>query len=319
MTITSPLHVAVGVIRGIEGKILLAQRHPDAHQGGLWEFPGGKVEAGESVQGALERELQEELGIRVLHCEPLIQVRHHYPDRSVLLDVWEVLDHSGEPHGNEGQPLAWVEPHQLGAAGGYPLPAANLAIVKALRLPHHCLITGEFSNPADFLGRLQHALAHGIRLVQLRSLESMATLTSLDQQHLAEQALGMCRDAEAQLVINSTLDLKIKGAGLHLSASAAAACRQRPSTDGLLGVSCHNREELLLAQSLNADYVLLSPVAKTSSHPEAEALGWETFEKLVAEINCPVFALGGMKVTDTEEARRRGAQGIAAISAFWKE
>ena len=95
------LHVAAAVIRGTDGRILLAQRPAHKHQGGLWEFPGGKVEAGESVLSALARELREELGIQVTHAQPLIQVRHAYPDQRVLLDVYEVTEFTGDAHGAE--------------------------------------------------------------------------------------------------------------------------------------------------------------------------------------------------------------------------
>ncbi len=134
MPSTAPdwLHVAAGVIVGPDGRILIAERATHRHQGGLWEFPGGKVEAGETAQSALARELWEELNIHVASARPLIQIRHRYPDKSVLLDVWRVESFSGEPHGREGQPLAWVEPEGLLE---YAFPAANVPIVTAARLP----------------------------------------------------------------------------------------------------------------------------------------------------------------------------------------
>lgn len=310
------LHVAVGVIRRDDGTVLLAQRRPDAHQGGLWEFPGGKVEAGESVEQALQRELEEELAITPRHSQPLIQIRHHYPDRSVLLDVWEVLAYQGQPHGNEGQPIAWAAPNQLDG-DNFPLPAANVAIVKALRLPHELLVTGDFHDAHDFLNRLQSALERGLRVVQLRSLAKFEELSPKNRQALAEQALALCQRFGASLILNSRLGFSVDGAGLHLSAAMARQCRERPKVCGLLGISCHSREELAQAERLDPDYVLLSPVAPTRSHPDAETLGWDRFEELVATINCPVFALGGMSSEDVEEARRRGAQGVAAIGAYW--
>ena len=124
------VHVAAAVIRGVDGRILIARRADTQHQGGLWEFPGGKVEAGESVEAALGRELKEELGIVVEAARPLIQVQHDYPDKQVLLDVWEVSAFTGEPHGAEGQPLAWVAQREL---ADYAFPAANQPIVAAAR------------------------------------------------------------------------------------------------------------------------------------------------------------------------------------------
>jgi 8-oxo-dGTP diphosphatase len=126
------IHVAVGVIRNTNGEILIALRHSDSHQGGLWEFPGGKVEPNETVQVALARELEEELGIAVQSsdCQPIIEIQHDYGDKQVLLDVWWVSDFDGEPSGREGQPLRWVAVSEL---ADYAFPAANAPIVKAIQ------------------------------------------------------------------------------------------------------------------------------------------------------------------------------------------
>jgi len=129
------LHVAVGVIENNLGQILIAKRPESAHQGGLWEFPGGKVDSGENFQQALLRELNEELAIQVENSEPLIQIRHDYSDKSVLLDVHKITRFSGEPKGNEGQPVRWVNPEILSE---YAFPAANQPIIQAIRLPRFC-------------------------------------------------------------------------------------------------------------------------------------------------------------------------------------
>ncbi len=123
------VHVAVGVILDAQQRILLTRRAADAHQGGLWEFPGGKVEQGEDVLTALDRELREELAISVERSSPLIEVRHDYGDKAVLLDVHLVWDFSGEPKGLEDQPMAWCTAEAL---GDYQFPAANLPIVEAV-------------------------------------------------------------------------------------------------------------------------------------------------------------------------------------------
>jgi len=126
------VHVAVGVIRNPLGDILIARRANGAHQGGLWEFPGGKVEAGEGVSEALARELHEELGIYIelASCRSLIEINHDYSDKTVFLDVWLVTKFSGEAVGREGQPLRWVSPKSL---SDYVFPAANVAIVEAIQ------------------------------------------------------------------------------------------------------------------------------------------------------------------------------------------
>ncbi len=123
------VHVAVGVLIDEAGRVLITRRADDAHQGGLWEFPGGKVEAFETVQDALARELQEELGVVIGASSPFMEIRHDYGDKSVLLDIHKVKDWRGEPRGLEGQPLAWVLPAAL---EDFEFPDANVAIVEKL-------------------------------------------------------------------------------------------------------------------------------------------------------------------------------------------
>ena len=123
------VHVAVGVIVNADNHILIALRPTHVHQGGLWEFPGGKVEADETVQQALARELREELGVESTEFRPLVEIRHDYEDKSVFLDVWWVDSFEGQATGLEGQEVRWVSADQLGS---YAFPAANKPIVEAI-------------------------------------------------------------------------------------------------------------------------------------------------------------------------------------------
>lgn len=123
------IHVAVGIILNVSGEVLIALRDRDKHQGGLWEFPGGKVEAGESVSEALRRELQEEVNLHVLKSSPLLTIEHNYGDKQVRLDVRQVDEFHGEASGMEGQPICWVELENL---QDYQFPDANRAIVSFL-------------------------------------------------------------------------------------------------------------------------------------------------------------------------------------------
>jgi 8-oxo-dGTP diphosphatase len=124
------VHVAVGVIVDRACNVLITRRARDSHQGGLWEFPGGKVEHGESLQGALARELSEELGIAIEATRPLLEVRHDYGDKTVLLDVHLVQEFTGTPRGLEQQPLKWVPAASLHQ---FSFPAANVPIVEAVQ------------------------------------------------------------------------------------------------------------------------------------------------------------------------------------------
>lgn len=306
------LRVAVGVLQGPDGRILIARRANDAHQGGLWEFPGGKVDAGETLIEALQRELQEELAIDVLASEPLIEIRHDYPDKSVLLQVCRVTAFEGEPHGAEGQPVQWVHPEAL---PDFAFPAANRPIVNAIRLPQTLLITGESESPEDWERRLEGALASGVSWVQVRAPE-------LSDQHYNERldrALVLCRPRGVKVLahggasrVRSDLD------GVHFNSEALTACRQRPVPASVWwGASCHSPEELHQAARLGVDYVTLSPVLPTRSHPEVEPLGWARFADWVATAPMPVYALGGMTEQHRTQALASGGQGIAGIGLAW--
>ena len=308
------VHVAAAVIRRGDGHILLAKRADQQHQGGLWEFPGGKVEAGESVTMALHRELQEELGIAVTAARPLIKVQHDYPDKQVLLDVWEVSGFTGEPHGAEGQPLAWVSPRQL---PDYDFPAANQPIVRAARLPAQYLITPDELERKALLQGIQTAVANGVRLIQLRA----PNMYSPEYRDLAVDVVGLCA-GKAQLMLKGPLEWlgDFPAAGWHLTAEQLRkyADKGRPfPAERWLAASCHNAEELALARQMGVDFVTLSPLQPTQSHPAAVPLGWDAAAQLIDGLNLPVYLLGGVGAGDTERAWQLGAQGVAGIRAFW--
>ncbi|WP_313554632.1 Nudix family hydrolase [Stutzerimonas nitrititolerans] len=308
------IHVAAAVIRSADGHILIARRPLDKHQGGLWEFPGGKVEAGESVQAALARELLEELGIEVTRAQPLIQVRHDYPDKQVLLDVWQVLAFRGEAHGAEGQPLAWVTASEL---DGFEFPAANRPIISAAQLPDRYLITPEGLDTPQLLCGIERALARGVRLVQLRAPAMPLTA----YRTLAADALALVA-GQAQLMLKGPAELlgEFPDAGWHLTARQLReyAGKARPlPPERWLAASCHDAGELALADGLGVDFVTLSPVQATSSHPEASPLGWSQASELLLGFNQPAYLLGGLGEDDLSPALRAGGQGVAAVRAFW--
>ena len=311
-----PVHVAAAVLFDTQGRVLLTRRHDHLHQGGLWEFPGGKLEPGETVAQALSREIREELGLELLGHRPLIAVRHRYPDRAVYLDVHLITEYRGEPAGLEGQPLTWVTPDAL---DGYPMPEADRPVISALNLPDRCLITGpDPRHPARFLQRLNRALAHGIRLVQLRAPELSVT----ELRSLALQVRELCSAQGARLLINGPPELarEVDADGVHLNSRRLLELSERPlAANRLVAASCHSVEELAQASLLGLDFALLSPVLSTASHPEAPPLGWDRFAELAAAATLPVYALGGMKEEHLVTAWEHGAQGIAAIGGFWFE
>lgn len=126
----SRVHVMVGLVFDAAGRVLVARRPDHVHQGGRWEFPGGKLEPGEAPLDGLRRELREELALEVLDAASWQRITHDYPDRQVLLDVWRVTLWRGEVRGLQQQPLRWLAPADL-VAGDFP--AANVAIVTGLQ------------------------------------------------------------------------------------------------------------------------------------------------------------------------------------------
>jgi 8-oxo-dGTP diphosphatase len=308
------LHVAVAAIVNSQDQVLLSLRPDHVHQGGLWEFPGGKVEPNESVRQALEREIHEELGIHIGISRPLIRIHHRYPDREVLLDVWRIDAFGGEVAGREGQAVEWVPIRELGTRA---FPAANRPIIHALQLPPAYLITPEPGpQQAVYLQQLRSALEAGIRLVQLRA----PGLSSRDYAQLAQQVVPLCHRYQAQVLLNADAELvEQTGAdGLHLNSQRLAQCSVRPLPESFtLIASCHNREQLQHARQIGVDAAVLSPVQPTASHPAAQPLGWARFADWVEHCPFPVYALGGMQAADIATAQAHGGQGVAAIRALW--
>lgn len=308
------IHVAAAVIQNSVGDILIAKRSTDKHQGGLWEFPGGKVEEGESAFEALSRELYEELGIEIDRdkTRPLIKIPHHYSDKAVLLDVFQVNAFSGNAWGKEGQPIQWVPKPQLDS---YEFPAANKPILNACVLPNSIAITPASLSAADINAFFQSVSAQGAQAIMLRNSDY------LDEEfRTAYNALKQSNsDLKLPMLVNCSLEmaLELGAQGLHLSSERLKALESRSEFSGRwLSASCHDEAELQMAVDKGLDFVTLSPLLFTTSHPEAVPLGWERFQELVSECAIPVFALGGLDKSLIEQVVSCGGQGIAAISCW---
>jgi len=307
------IHVAVAVIKNNQNQYLIAKRLNHVHQGGLWEFPGGKVEIGETTLEALTRELQEEVAIQLQTARPFIQIEHHYEDRSVLLDVWLVTEFSGHAQGREGQAIAW---QPIDAFTPEKFPQANWPIIKAIRLPDYYMITPETDNIAMLLDTLESNFHKGIRLVQLR----VKTISSEKYRTLANQVLELAHAYQAEVLTNSDNPDQLDPAlfsGVHLSHQSLWTLSSRPLPHHQwLAASCHSAKDLARACQIGVDFAVLSPVLKTTSHPTAVPLGWEQFTSLVKNTSLPTYALGGLQTHQLTTAYCQGAQGIAGISTF---
>jgi len=263
------VHVAVGVIQNTNGEILIAKRPNHVHQGGLWEFPGGKIHEGETVTTALVRELNEELNINVINTSPLITIPHEYPDKTVYLDVYLVTEFTGQPHGNEGQQIRWVS---LTDISGYKFPDANQPIIMALTLPDKYLITGKFEDFSECEQKVLDAIGRGIRLIQLREKQ----METDDFIELAQRLYQITSQSGTKLILNTSIDVfnRTGADGIHMTGERLAECQARPvGKDKLFSVSTHTFAELQHASKIDADFAMLSPVLPTNSHPGEPALG----------------------------------------------
>jgi 8-oxo-dGTP diphosphatase len=304
--------VAAAVILRGDGKVLLAQRPPGKAYAGYWEFPGGKLEAGETPRAALVRELAEELGLAVRRAAPWLVQRYVYPHAHVELHFFRVFAWDGEPVGHDGQAFAWQTPGRFDVA---PLLPANATVLRALELPgvYGITMAGELGE-ARFLERARAALDGGLRLVQVRE----KAWPPARQRALTEALLALAQPRGARVLLNGDADTaRAWGcAGVHWTGAALAAAAARPA--GLLcGASCHTRAEIAKAGALGLDFAVLGPVHPTPTHAGAATLGWDGFAATAAEAPLPVFALGGLAHDDLDTAVAHGAHGVALRRGAW--
>lgn len=311
---TKITHVAAAVIERPDGSFLLGQRAPDTFYPGYWEFPGGKIEAGETAHQALVRELDEELGITVERADPWLRREHHYEHAHVHLNIFRVRRWHGELQDHVHSALSWQQP---GATTVSPMLPANAPVLAALALPAFYAITNASGMGIDKqLQALKRSLENGLKLVQIRELG----LDNARRSTFARSAVALCHEFGARVLINGDAQLaRETGAdGVHLPAAQLRALQQRPNFP-LVAASCHSAEELALAASLDCNFAVFGPVKPTTTHIEHSGIGWERLAETIAVPPVPTFALGGLSLDDMESAQRAGAHGVAAIRAAWAD
>ncbi|HXU93785.1 MAG TPA: Nudix family hydrolase [Gallionella sp.] len=309
---TKIVEVSAAVLQKPDGSFLLAQRPSDKIWAGYWEFPGGKVEPGETAHHALVRELREELGIEVQTAYPWLTRVFTYPHATVRLNFFRVTEWAGELHPHEGQQFAWQHPPEVQVD---PILPANAPILRALALPTLYAISNAAELGIDeFLRRLERALGSGLRLVQLRE----KNLSHGALRELVRRVVEMAHAHRAKVLLNGDVALaqEVGADGVQLTAKQLTELRERPAVEWC-AASCHNAEELHRAEALGCDFALLSPVLPTRSHPGAPHLGWDNFAAISAGSSIPVYALGGLTYGDMQCAWRHGAHGIALLRQAW--
>ena len=299
--------VAAAVIERPDGSFLLAQRPPGKVYAGWWEFPGGKVEAGEPASRALARELHEELGIDVRTAYPWITRTHIYAHATVLLKFFRVTAWAGDPRARERQALVW---QRIDEPIAEPMLPANAPVLASLALPREYAVTDAGKLGVEFtLSRFQARLEQGLKLVQLRDKDLP------DRASFAGKVIELAHRHGAKVLVNG--GPLAGGDGIHFTARQLMALKQRPA-GGLAAASVHTRAELEHAMRLALDFAVLGPVMPTASHAGAATLGWDGFAAIARGTSIPVYAIGGMRRENLEHAWRAGAHGLAMISGSWR-
>lgn len=309
-------HVAVAILQrkkvGGEHEFLLASRPQGKGWAGWWEFPGGKIEDGETAENALSRELGEELGIKPSVTQPWIIRTYDYPAthdalaKTVKLHFYFVSAWMGEITPKEGQDLSWQNAQCMTIS---PILPANLPIMRALAFPPIYAITHlQEMGEESYLAMLENQLADGLKMIQVHEKYLNKTLFI----SFAKKVIAMAKPYNAKVLISNDISLArdLAADGVHLPSQSLLILKTKPS--GLMvGATCHNNTELMHAENLGLDFVLLSPVKSTFIHPEVEPLGWQKFSEMIQTITLPVYAFGGMTLTDLPMALSYGARGVA--------
>ena len=310
----SRLHVVVGILfNSNKDKILISKRTEKSELSDFWEFPGGKVESNEVPFSALNREFTEELGVDIKKAVRLVEINHDYVETKVLLDVWIINEYEGEPIALEGQEIEWSRIDNL---SNYRFLEANKHIMQTLFLPEIYGISNQsYSNLSKLYSDAKNYFSRGLKIFQLR-------LKLEKDNELIKEVKKLSIEAKkhgAKLILNGNAsDVECFSVdGIHLKSREIFNYTSRPiSSDYILGASCHDESEIHHAIKLNVNYIVISPVLNTNSHPKDRALGWDKFKELTVHANIPVYALGGLLHSDLKLAKENGAYGIAMITAL---
>ncbi len=289
-----------------DGQILLSKRHQSAHQGGLWEFPGGKFETGEDSRGCLNRELEEELGIRIRDAEFMFQIPFNYYDKAIRLWVYEVFAFDGEPQGLEGQAVQWFS---ADAVKTLQFPKANDAVVRAIGLPRMMRIY----DPSLML----EPVIWGTQIENRCLLYFRRLLPGVELETAIDTALS--RGHKVILTLDQLLCFR-PGCGVHLRktdrVSDALGQFEKLNEPWPITAGIRHERDIERQRMWPSDALLISPVRETPSHYDMEPLGWERFSELARKVGVPAYALGGMTRDDQSMVTKHAGFGVAGIRGF---
>ncbi|MCA3087608.1 MAG: Nudix family hydrolase [Rhodocyclaceae bacterium] len=316
--------VAVAVFVKPGGSFLLSSRPDGKPYAGYWEFPGGKIEPGESVRDALRREMIEELNVVIDECAPWFTFMMHYEHATVRLHTWRVtawhdadagLPNARGMYGLEGQQFAWQT--SVAALNVSPTLPGCAPIFRALSLPTRYVVTNATEVGVDaYLQYLRafsakssrNSPSNGEFAIQVRE----KAMPPFAFAAFAREVITVARECGAMVFINADVALaqSLGADGVQLPSSQLATLSTRPDLPWV-GASVHTHDELLHAAEIKCDFAVLGSVKATQSHPNRPPLGWPAFAALALSSSIPVFAIGGMLPGDITEAQQHGAHGIA--------
>lgn len=299
--LAKPTEVAVGLIFNATGQVLFAQRPVGKPYEGWWEFPGGKIEAGESVQAALTRELQEELGLTVRSCQPWITRHFVYPHATVCLHFCKVQAFDGQPQSLENQAFIWDDPAKPSV--GPILPAA-LPMLRWLTLPKRLsALTASADINAQTLSLTPWLL---LNTADLPAAQTEAFLATLDQ--------WRSRMPQSVLLSDSaSLNRLAHTDGLYLTESELKSAQNRPdflSKDAWFCAEVTSRAMLSHAANIGCDFALIPYQSLDQSNTEQQAY-WSRFSQMAHQSAIPVYAKTVPGAGVLEKALNRGGQGVA--------
>ncbi len=308
--------MAVGILKNSDGKYLLGKRLNSQSWSGWWEFPGGKLESGESSSEALKREIFEELGVVIKKYRKWTTRKVIEKNKITTLYFFLVTSWDGMVEGIEGQELKWVN---LKTYNSTKILPPNQMIHNALKndLPDIYAITNLKEISSDnFFQVLKRQVNNGLRLIQIREKNLEAT----ELQDLIMRIKTILQYSNVRILINSSISLAYKYQldGVHLNSKQLHELKHFPK-DLLVGVSCHSKKDLEMAEEKKADFAVLGSVKNTLTHPNFKTIGWEKFNKLVGNSSLAIYSIGGMRINDISSSFENGAIGIASQRAIWAD